>query len=566
MLKRNQNIFEQAATIEKTRSIFDRNQTHKTTLNAGKLVPIYVDEILPGDTTKIKLRSIVRQSTMLKPVMDNSYIDTFYFFVPSRIVWDDLKKFHGQNDEDAWTEKEKPLVPQLKAPQRDDTNNPTGGWAKGTIADYMGIPTQTPGIRVNALPFRAYALIWNTFFRDQNTQTPIQIDKGSNEIDGTNGTDHVLDGAKGGAVVKTAKFHDYFTSALPEPQKGNPVEINLGGLAPVITGEVRDITQSRLGVAISSSSPMTGGKTYSAAANPGATTDDGTLTLTQVVKDTTEPVETPIGFEFSNLYADLSNSAATTINALREAFALQELLELDARGGTRYIEILKSHFGVKVNDARIQRPEYLGGEKSPLNIQQIAQTSGTGTTGEDTPQANLAAFGHTFFETGTFTKSFEEHGYIIGLATIRTEHSYQQGLHKMWSRRSREDFYMPLFANLGEQPILNKEIFATGQPADEEIFGYQEAWSELRYNENRISGAMRSNYAQSIDYFHYGDNFATLPILTSEFISETEDNINRTLAVNSSLEDQFIADFYTEIRHARILPVKSIPEGLGGHL
>ena len=531
------------------RSKFVRPSTHKTTFNAGNLIPIYVDEVLPGDTFKMNMSSVIRMSTPIYPVMDNANMDVYFFFVPNRLVWEHWKEFFGENNTTHWEQPVEYEVPQITAP--------TGGWAKGTIADYMGIPTHISNISVQALPFRAYCKIWNDWFRDQNLKDPAMISMDETTTAGANSGDYVTNTEKGALPLKVAKYHDYFTSALPEPQKGPEVTIGgIAGYAPVTTREekIKEPTKSmqwyqkELGI-------------------PGANfrgqiAITGTNPADMVVTENSQ-YGTPKGLIApANLWADMSNGTPTSINALRQAFAIQRLYEKNARGGTRYIEIIKAHFGVQSPDARQQRSEYLGGTRVPINMDQVVQTSNSGDG--ITPQGNTAAYSLTAFNESMFTKSFTEHGYIIGLACIRTEHTYQQGIERFWSRKKMLDYYFPTLANLGEQAILNKEIYAQGNTKDEEAFGYQEAWAEYRYKPSRVSGAMRSNYQTTLDAWHYADKYTQQPILSSEWIDETSANIDRTLAVQSATEDQFIADFYFACEATRPMPLYSIP-GLIDH-
>lgn len=532
------------------RSKFVRPSTHKTTFNAGNLIPIYVDEVLPGDTFKMNMSSVIRMSTPIYPVMDNANLDVYFFFVPNRLVWDHWKEFFGENNSTHWEQPVEYEVPQITAP--------TGGWAKGTIADYMGIPTKIENISVQALPFRAYCKIWNDWFRDQNLKDPAMISMDETTTAGANNGDYVTNAEKGALPLKVAKYHDYFTAALPEPQKGP--EVNIGGITTnykVITGEDHYAGTTPLHMkATTGTFTNTNYTTFYAdkngTENRSVTGQRGPTTLE----------DNAVTMAPTNLWADASAGTATSINALRQAFAIQRLYEKNARGGTRYIEIIKAHFGVQSPDARQQRSEYLGGTRVPINMDQVVQTSNSGDG--ITPQGNTAGYSLTAFNESMFTKSFTEHGYIIGLACIRTEHTYQQGIERFWSRKKMLDYYFPTLANLGEQAILNKEIYAQGNATDDEAFGYQEAWAEYRYKPSRVSGAMRSNYQTTLDAWHYADKYAQQPILSSEWIDETSANIDRTLAVQSTTEDQFIADFYFACEATRPMPLYSIP-GLIDH-
>ncbi len=526
------------------RSKFVRPSTHKTTFNAGSLIPIYVDEVLPGDTFKMKMSSVVRMTTPIYPVMDNAYMDIYYFFVPNRLVWEHWKEFFGENNTTHWEQPVEYEVPQITAPQN--------GWEKGTIADYMGIPTKISNLSVQALPFRAYCKIWNDWFRDQNLKDPAMISLDETTTQGANTGDYVTNAEKGALPLKVAKAHDYFTSALPEPQKGPEVTIaGISGYAPVTT---RNELTNASGINMKFNNSSTGKQLV---------IESGEAVETKTVSSTLNNPNSAI-VEPRNLWADLqmSTGTATSINALRQAFAIQRLYEKNARGGTRYTEIIKAHFGVTSPDARQQRSEYLGGTRIPINMDQVVQTSNSGDG--ITPQGNTAAYSLTAFSEGMFTKSFTEHGYIIGLAAIRTVHTYQQGIERMWSRKKMLDYYFPTLANLGEQAILNKEIYAQGNATDNEAFGYQEAWAEYRYKPSRVSGAMRSNYKTTLDAWHYADEYNKQPILSSEWIDEPTANIDRTLSVQSSVEDQFIADFYFECEAVRPMPLYSIP-GLIDH-
>lgn len=538
------------------RSKFVRPSTHKTTFNAGNLIPIYVDEVLPGDTFKMNMSSVIRMSTPIYPVMDNANMDVYFFFVPNRLVWDHWKEFFGENNTTHWEAPVEYEVPQITAP--------TGGWEKGTIADYMGIPTKIENISVQALPFRAYCKIWNDWFRDQNLKDPAMISMDETTTAGANTGDYVTNAEKGALPLKVAKYHDYFTAALPEPQKGPEVTIaGISGMAPVGAIENTYNTKSTGSIQFAQ---LGGGMTPTDAWHKFVVAGDLSTTskgVSGVMAGTTESGNATTVYP-ANLWADLggANATATSINALRQAFAIQRLYEKNARGGTRYIEIIKAHFGVQSPDARQQRSEYLGGTRIPINMDQVVQTSNSGNG--ITPQGNTAAYSLTAFNESMFTKSFTEHGYIIGLACIRTEHTYQQGIERFWSRKKMLDYYFPTLANLGEQAILNKEIYAQGNATDDEAFGYQEAWAEYRYKPSRVSGAMRSNYQTTLDAWHYADKYASQPILSSEWIDETSANIDRTLAVQSTTEDQFIADFYFACEATRPMPLYSIP-GLIDH-
>lgn len=538
--------------IDIQRSKFHRPFGHKTTMNTGDLVPIFVDEVLPGDTFSIRQSSVIRMMTPIYPVMDNAFCDFYYFFVPNRLLWEHWKEFNGENNTTHWEQPTEYEVPTLTAP--------AGGWTKDTIADYMGIPTNVANIKVNALPFRAYALIWNEWFRDQNLQDPCMINLDDTNQNGSNDNNYITAAQLGGMPCKAAKPHDYFTSCLPEPQKGPEVMVPIGSEAVVKTANEEWDTTTWPGMLMK----VNGGSHVAQEKLIGVTTASGTGGKAGGVITVNNPSLGNDGSNTlipSNLYADLSQATGATINQLRQAFAIQRLYERDARGGTRYREILRAHFNVVSPDSRMQIPEYLGGCQVPIQMDQVLQTSATDTT---SPQGNTAAFSCTNDVHDMFTKSFTEHGYIIGLAVIRTMHTYQQGIERMWSRRKRFDFYWPALANIGEQAVLNKEIYAQGTAEDDEAFGYQEAWAEYRYKPSRVSGAMRSNYPQSLDVWHYADKYEKLPTLSADWIKETTANVNRTIAVQDELEDQFLADFYMSIESTRPMPVYSVP-GLLDH-
>ena len=539
MNRETESHFSNLPSISIKRSSFKRPSTHKTTMNASDLVPIYVDsDILPGDTIKMNMASLLRMQTPIFPVMDNAYCDIYFFFVPHRLVWDHWREFWGENRLTAWEQQTEYTIPQIEAPA-------STGWTKGTIADYMGIPTGITGISVNHLPFRAYCKVWNDWFRDENLKDPCMITMDETTVSGANSGDYVTYAEAGAKPLKVAKFHDYFTSALPSPQKGPSVTIPLGMKAPVgALGDTHNYYTNPLHVINRSDG--------SDAANIQLATDvNGSMSAYG------SGINPGLSVRFDNLWADLSHATSATINELRQAFAVQAFYEAQARGGSRYIEFIKNIFGVTSPDGRMQRAEYLGGTRARINIDQVLQTSSTDAT---SPQGNTAAFSCTVqSDNDMFTYSATEHGTLIGVAAIRTDHTYQQGLNRMWNRLKYTDFYIPQFANLGEQAILNKEIYTDGSSTDGQVFGYQEAWADYRYMPSRISGEMRSTYSQSLDYMHYGDDYASLPTLSSTWIDETETNIDRTIAVQSTTADQFFADFYFQPVYVRPMPIYSIP-------
>lgn len=505
-----QQIFNNVARPDIQRSTFDRSHGYKTTMNAGKLIPIFVDEALPGDTFNVSTAVFARLSTPLKPIMDNMYLDVHYFSVPLRLLWSNWKKFNGEqiNPGDSTNY----LIPTITAP--------AGGYLESSLYDYMGLPTKKAGITNSALFMRAYNLIYNEWYRDENLQNSVVTPTG----DGPDtSTDYV--------VLPRGKRKDYFTSALPFAQKGTAVSVPIGTSAPI---KMNTTPTSGLYATVKDSTntdkilnPVTTVGNYLTNGTPGPTTP---------------------------LFADLTSATAATINQLREAFQVQRMYEKDARGGTRYTEMVRAHFGVVSPDARLQRPEYLGGTTANININPISQTAPTASG--STPQGNLAAIGTAATSGNSFVKSFTEHEIVIGIASVRADLNYQQGINRMWSRQTRFDFYWPSLSHLGEQAILNKEIYAQGTSADSQVFGYQERYAEYRYKPSQVTGLFRSNATTPLDVWHLSQNFSSLPALNASFIEE-QPPIARIVAVPS--EPQFLVDCYFNFKAARPMPTYATP-------
>lgn len=556
MNRNNERHFNQIPKLKASRTRFNRDQTILTTFDSGKLIPFYVDEVLPGDTFNVDTSAIIRMTTPKYPVFDDAFIDFYYFYCPNRILWDKFKQFMGEVEDKPWMPTKNYKVPQILIAGKENEKLPE----ENSILDYMGVPTKIgASFYINALPVRAYVMIWNEFFRDENVENQAVFNTGSDDVIYNDSKDELsIEGnlqraITGARCLPVNKFHDYFTSCLPYPQRGPAVTLPMEGNAPIRLGDsnlqyVNFAGPVEMVLGVSSASNRPGSIAY--------TQETGTPGEKKKVIFT--------GSEYSSgeegaggwMYADLANVTAATINSLRKAVAVQQYYEALARGGSRYREQVQALWDVVISDKTVQVPEYLGGGRYHVNMNQIVQTSGQ-QTDTDTPIGETGAMSVTPINESSFTKSFEEHGFVIGVCCVRHNHSYQQGLERFWSRTDRLDYYVPQFANVGEQPVKKKEIMLTGKATDEETFGYQEAWGDYRMKPNRVSGLMRSNATGTLDFWHYADNYKTVPTLSQEWMTEGKEEIARTLIVQN--EPQFFGAIRVANKTTRRMPLYSVP-------
>ena len=529
-------MFTKQPNLKVTRTIIPMKHDLKLTFNAGQFVPIDCQKVIPGDTFKYENSFVLRSSTPLVPVMDNAYVEVAHFFVPERLVWENAKKYRGENYADGeWEDVIEYEKPQIEAPE--------GGWDYGTIADYLGIVPKVGGIKVDALPFRANALIWNEFYRDQKLQKSIPVDLGDSNVVGSNGDNYIIDAVLGGKPLHVCKYKDVFTTAMPEPEAGPEAVIPLGTKAVVTNAPTSE----------DGFSP----KWYR---SDGANLEAKYRLAADNSRQSTGGIVDGVAIDQANikisLQADLSNATAASINDLRNAIVVQHILERNARNGSRFREIINAAYGVVISDKTNQIPEYIGGKRIPLNMNQVVQTS---STNETSPQGSTAAFSLTVDYDESALKSFEEWGYVLTYIYVRNENTYQNGIERQWFEINKWDEYDPAMANIGSQPILNREIFAQGNAEDQEIFGWQQAWYNYRYRTDRVAGEFRSKHPRSLDFWHYADDYSSLPILGPDWIKASSTNIDRTLAVTSKESDQFHCDFEFNKTAIRVMPLYSIP-------
>lgn len=607
-MSRNQvSRFSLAPVVQAPRSTFDLSHDHKTSMNVGELISLgWPLQILPGDTFKVKTSKVARMQTLKTPIMQDIILDTYWFFVPNRLVWTHFKEFMGENNESAWIPEHSYTVPQIEAPD--------GGWSVGSIADHMDIPPLVDGLSINALPFRGYALIANEWFRSEVVQDPLVIETGDSTVIGTNGTNYISDTAKGGMPFIVNRTFDMFSGATLAPQKGEPVSLSIlndqQATLPVYTQGMPNSVFWDTSVAatsantrykaavqnsypimfdtknadLSSSSPYIYPKIFLA----NSLTDTGSVTdqLANATDNTVGLFGSTTGLGTGSAYTntklkDLADSTSAwnsitpvnlvanaqqmlqyiTVNDLRQAFQIQRFMEREVYSGSRYIEVLRAHFGVTAYDAVLQRPEYLGGSRVPLNIRQITQTS---QTTESSPMGDVAGMSVTADTHYDFEKSFTEHGYLFGFIVARYNHVYQQGVPRDAFRKTKYDWFWPEFNSLGNFGIYNGELYATGTDTDKEIFGYQEAWYDYRHVKSTISGMMRSVSNSGLDTWHLADKYTELPTLSAGWLKEDKTNVDRVLTVTSAVSDQIFIDVHMDIKATRPMTAYSIP-GLIDH-
>lgn len=564
----NRNVESRFAVVPHTyadRSIFKRPSTHKTSANIGQCIPTYIDFIYPGDSVSMVTSKVVRLQTMLTPIMDNMYLDTYWFFVPMRLVWTHAKEFFGENNDSPWVPQTVYTTPTI--------SSPSGGFSTGSLADYMGLPV---GVQWNstdenapmALPFRAYALIMNEFFRSTPLTDPLNIPTGDSNQTGSNGSNYINDVANGGAPFVAAKYHDYFTSALPSPQRAaNPVQFPLisGTRAPVGADNISTVAETTFGKH-SIAFARTDGNAIGTALGkyPMYTQVDSQDTKKgfSVLNNTASTASGWSNIYPTNLWADLSSTVGSvTVNQLRLAFQLQKYYEALARGGDRYQEIIRQLFNTESPDARLQRPEYLGGNRIPIQIHEVINQA----QATNDYLGDLGAMSRTSDLHFDFQRSFTEHGFLMCIQVARYDHSYSQGIEKFWCRHRNEEYFVPTFASLGELPIWDSEIYADATTiATRSVFGYQEAWSDLRYKPDRISGEMRPGIQNTLASWHLADYYTQLPTLSDGWIREDKNNVDRVLAVSSSVSNQYFMDIFFDATYTRVLPLYSVP-GLIDH-
>lgn len=555
MNRNNERHFNQIPQMKASRTRFNRDQTILTTFDAGKLIPFYVDEVLPGDTFNVDTAAIIRMTTPKYPVMDDSFIDFYYFFCPNRILWDNFKHFMGEVEETPWAPAKTYSVPQIKI----NGTNAKPAPDERSILDYMGVPTKVKKpFSINALPIRAYIKIWNEFFRDENVDNAAVLKTDDANVNYEFGNENSMQEAennayKGGNLLPVNKFHDYFTSCLPYPQRGPDVTMPTEGSAPIRS--YIDSKRTKLAESYGTNNSRTSSWLYEDFIQEGPDGDTLRSTGAEAGKSywTGKTAGTGESGQVTYLGADLSNATAATINQLRQAISVQQYYEALARGGSRYREQVQALWNVVISDKTVQVPEYLGGGRYHVNINQVVQTA----ENDKSPLGETGAMSVTPINESSFTKSFEEHGFVIGVCCVRHNRSYQQGLERFWSREDRLDYYVPQFANIGEQPVKKKEIMLTGEASDEETFGYQEAWADYRMKPNRVSGLMRSNATGTLDFWHYGDYYESVPTLSQEWMEEGKKEIARTLVVED--EPQFFGAIRVANKTTRRMPLYSVP-------